>query len=63
VKSSRRFALAVISVGTLLSGLLAAPADAGTTVSPSDPGTNPPVVRQNIVTVTEDLGAQRYYRS
>jgi hypothetical protein len=58
----RRVALATITVGAAISGLVAAPALAGTSVGPSDPGTNPPVVRRSSVTVSETNGAQFYYR-
>jgi hypothetical protein len=39
------------------------PAHATTTVSGGDPGTNPPVVRQDSVTIKQDTGAQFYYRT
>ncbi len=60
----RRIGLAAAATGIAVAGLLSAPAFAGTTVSPSEPGSpgNPPVVRQNMVTVTAATGAQFYYR-
>ena len=53
----RRAIAAGIAAVTTLAGALVVPAFADTTVTGGDAGTNPPVVRQSSVTVTDSLGS------
>lgn len=60
---TRRRATALLGAVTLsIAGAVLAPANAGTTVTPTEPGT-PPVVRDSAVHLNVDKGALTYYRT
>ncbi|MDT4917222.1 MAG: hypothetical protein QOH89_1922, partial [Pseudonocardiales bacterium] len=61
-RTARRTLTTLGAVG-IASAALLVPANATTTVSGGDAGTNPPVVRGGSTTVTSDAGALTYFRS
>jgi hypothetical protein len=63
-KRRTRVAVTTLFVASAVAAVLT-PAHAGTSsvTGGADPGTNPPVVRQSSVTITDNQAAQMYYRS